>query len=170
MAAALATAPVRALDLGSGAGVPGLVLALHWPDSTWVLLDANRRRVAFLERAAHRLGLTSRVSAVLGRAETTGRDAEHRSTYDLVTARSFGAPAVTAECGSPFLRVGGILAVSEPPADTDRWPPEHLALLGLVPLDRSPDPPPHVQLLRQGMLCPDLYPRRVGLPAKRPLF
>ena len=68
-------------------------------------------------------------------AEDAGRDAEWRGGFDLVTARSFGAPAVVAECGAPFLRVGGRLVVSEPPSDgPTRWPVEGLAAVGLEDL------------------------------------
>jgi 16S rRNA (guanine527-N7)-methyltransferase len=161
--------PRRALDLGSGAGVPGIVLALVWPDSTWVLVDSGQRRAALLETAVGALGLQARASVVWGRAEDVGREVAHRGAFDLVTARSFAAPAVTAECAAPFLAVGGTLAVTEPPEDAERWPTPGLALLGLEVLERVAGPP-RVQLLRQITLCPDTYPRRVGIPAKRPLF
>jgi 16S rRNA (guanine527-N7)-methyltransferase len=161
--------PSHALDLGSGAGLPGLVLALRWPASTWVLLDSSRRRVAFLERAVQRLGLSSRVAPLWGRAETVGRTPEHRGRYDLVTARSFASPAVTAECGAPLLAVGGLLIVAEPPGDTQRWPADGVEALGLGVLPPWPGPP-RAQLLRQRELCSAAYPRRAGLPAKRPLF
>ena len=169
LAHAVTHVPGHALDLGSGAGVPGLVLALWWPESTWVLLDSGQRRVAVLEAAVESLGLEARVTAVCGRAEDLGREGRLRGRFDLVTARSFGAPAVTAECGAPFLRVGGILAVTEPPADDARWPAAGLGELGLTPLGPHPGPP-RVQFLQQATPCPDRYPRRVGIPTKRPLF
>ena len=109
--------PERALDLGSGAGVPGLALAGRWPDSRWMLLDANERRGALLVQAIADLGWVGRVQVVVARAEDAARDSGLRGAFDLVTARSFGPPAVTAECGAPFLSVGGRLVVSEPPAE-----------------------------------------------------
>ena len=169
LAQTVAHVPTEAVDLGSGAGVPGLILALRWPESTWMLLDSGQRRVAVLEAAVETLGLAGRVTAVCGRAEDVGREARFRGRFDLVTARSFGAPAVTAECGAPFLRVGGTLAVTEPPGDSPRWPASGLAELGLTALEPHPGPP-RVQLLQQTTPCPDRYPRRVGIPAKRPLF
>ncbi|HZQ27155.1 MAG TPA: RsmG family class I SAM-dependent methyltransferase [Acidimicrobiales bacterium] len=162
--------PVSALDLGTGAGVPGLVLALRWPDSAWVLLDGSRRRTALLEAAVAELGVADRVAVVCGRAEQVGHDLTYRGRFDLVTARSFGPPATTAECGAPFLRPGGVLVVSEPPGDEGgRWPSEGLAELGLVagPARTSR---PRAQVLEAVSRCPDRYPRRVGVPAKRPLF
>jgi len=168
LAAALGAAPGHALDLGTGGGVPGLILALWWPDSEWTLLDANRRRTTWLQQVVLELGLAPRVSVVRARAEVAGRDRDHRSAYDLVTARSFGPPAVTAECGAPFLRVGGALLVAEPPLGGDRWPREPLNALGLQVATRQANPAAIV--LHQVSGCPDRYPRGVGVPGKRPLF
>jgi len=168
LAALIATPPRAALDLGSGAGVPGLVLALHWPASRWILLDAGARRTALLTQAVSALRLADRVDVLCARAEDAGRDPGLRGSCDLVTARSFGPPAVTAECAAPFLRVGGVVAVTEPPGNEPRWPIEGLAVLGLTLGPRSESP--HVQQLIATAQCPDRYPRRVGMPAKRPLF
>lgn len=157
----------RALDLGSGAGIPGLALAGLWPMSRWVLVDAAARRVRLLEDAVARLGWRDRVEVVHGRAEELAREPGHRTAYDLVTARSFGGPAVTAECGGAFVGLGGILAVTEPPGATgERWPLEALALLGLEPLP----PGDGLQRLRRTRPLDERYPRRAGIPAKRPLF
>ena len=163
--------PGRLLDLGSGGGVPGLVLARRWPTAEVVLLDAAERRCEFLRAAVAELGWGNRVSVVRARAEEAGRDAGLRGTFDVVTARGFGPPAVTAECGAPFLRPGGHLVVSEPPDDDDasRWPAAALAALGLV-AERTWREPFHYRSLRQAHPCPDRYPRRTGQPAKRPLF
>ena len=168
-AAGLDEPPARFLDLGSGGGVPGLVLALAWPSASAVLLDAGERRADFLREAVGRLGLGERVEVVRGRAEELGRAPELRGAFDLVVARAFGPPAATAECGAPFLRVGGKLVVSEPPEPGDRWPADGLAQLGLA-RGLSWRAPHAYQSLVQIEACPDRYPRRVGRPAKRPLF
>jgi 16S rRNA (guanine527-N7)-methyltransferase len=166
----VAAAPGRAVDLGSGGGVPGLVLACHWPDSQWLLLDASHRRTDFLTDAVTSLGLNDRVRILCQRAEEAGRLPDLRHSADLVTARGFARPAVTAECAAPLLVVGGLLVVSDPPdAVPDRWPPEPLESLGLVP-DGVSATAPALQRLRQVTPCPDRYPRRTGVPAKRPLF
>jgi hypothetical protein len=110
--------PVRALDLGSGGGLPGLVLVSAWPTTDWCLLDANQRRTEFLQEAVDELGLAGRVTVRRGRAEDLAHDPSLRGTFDLVVARSFGKPAVTAECAAGFLAVGGSLVVSEPPASS----------------------------------------------------
>ena len=176
------TPPVL-LDLGSGGGLPGLVIATHWPEATLVLLDAQGRRTAFLNGAVRRLHLEARVSIRQERAEAAGRDPAFRGNFDGVLARSFGRPAVVAECAAPLLKAGGWLVVSEPPGDSPddpadtssdppmaaRWPAEPLRQLGLVP-DRLVHQEFGYQTLRQTDLCPDRFPRRDGVPAKRPLF
>jgi 16S rRNA (guanine527-N7)-methyltransferase len=181
------------LDLGSGGGLPGLVVAGAWPEATLVLLEANERRAQFLGRAVSACGLQQRVSVVHQRAEIYGRDPVTRGSFDGVVVRSFGPPAVVAECAAPLLRVGGWLIVSEPPSDgggaplqegisadpeeiwrtpaaeSGRWPSDELAPLGLEPVEwvRSEF---GYQVLRQVLPCPDRFPRRNGVPAKRPLF
>jgi 16S rRNA (guanine527-N7)-methyltransferase len=162
--------PAQAVDLGSGAGIPGLVLALVWPSSCWTLLDANLRRTQFVRHAVATLGLADRVEVVTDRAELVGRHPRWRSAADLVVARGFGPPAVVAECGAPLLRVGGSLVVAEPPGGApERWPADGLELLGLASDGRATSPIA-LQRLRQVRPCSDRYPRRVGIPLKRPLF
>lgn len=163
--------PNIALDLGSGAGVPGLALAGLWPASRWVLVDAAARRVRLLERAIVDLGWSDRVEAYHGRAEDLARTPELRGRFGLVVARSFGPPAVTAECGAGFVADGGLLVVTEPRDDAgDRWSAEALEPLSLTPLPSPPSDRVAVQRLqRQGEL-PEWVPRRAGRPAKRPLF
>lgn len=162
--------PEYAVDLGSGAGLPGLVLAVLWPGSRWALLDANRRRTTFLGQAVAALDVGDRVEVLMARAESVGREPGRRRTADLVVARGFGPPAVVAECAAPLLRVGGALVVAEPPGGApNRWPASGLQLLGLVE-DGHATVPVALQRLRQIAPCPDRYPRRVGIPLKRPLF
>jgi 16S rRNA (guanine527-N7)-methyltransferase len=176
-AVAQPVAPRRLLDLGSGGGVPGLVLAALWPESPVVLLDASARRCAFLVEAADELGYGDRVTVVRGRAEEAGRRADLRGGFDTVVSRGFGPPPVTAECAAPFLEAEGRLLVSEPPADSPgagsdasaRWPVEGLALVGLA-ADGEWSEPYHYRRFVLASPCPDLYPRRDGVPAKHPLF
>ncbi len=165
----------RVLDLGSGGGLPGLVVAQHWPEASLVLLDASARRTDFLCRAVERLGLQGRTEIICGRAEELGRDLRWRGEFEGVLARSFGRPAVVAECSAPFLKVGGWLVVSEPPAREEgtqgevRWPVEGLRQLGLVPSEPARGEFAY-QVLRQAERCPERYARRNGVPAKKPLF
>jgi len=170
-----------ALELGSGGGLPGLVVAVLAPDIQLVLLDSSRRSTEFLTWAIEQLDLSPRVQLITARAEEAGRDPQYRGQFAAVLARSFARPAVTAECAAPFLRVGGRLVVSEPPSrcsigsgregplPTWRWPAEGLAGLGLAPELELRDAFGFA-VVRQRTLCPSRYPRRVGIPAKRPLF
>jgi 16S rRNA (guanine527-N7)-methyltransferase len=171
------------LDLGSGGGIPGLLLASLWPQRPMVLLEAQQRRVDFLNRAIDACGWRGRVTVLHGRAELLARRGQLRHQHPVVVARSFGLPAVVAECASPFLTPSGVLVVSEPPPryhdDTrrsalqavDRWPSIGLAVLGLdsgTPFTSAGGF--SYRVLRQVDACPDTYPRRVGVPAKKPLF
>jgi 16S rRNA (guanine527-N7)-methyltransferase len=169
--------PRAVVDLGSGAGVPGLVLATRW-ETSFLLVDAHHRRAEFLTSAVRELELTSRVEVAAVRAEELGRTAKMRGTFELVTARGFGRPAVVAECAAPLLAVGGHLVVSEPPPEVaqsaDRWPSAGLEDLGMASLGvrqiRDSGREYHFMIAVQELVCPSGFPRRVGVPAKRPLF
>jgi 16S rRNA (guanine527-N7)-methyltransferase len=161
----------RLLDLGSGGGLPGLVLFDHWSDATGVLLDGQRRRCEFLAGALATLDLGARVSVACGRAEVLARQEDLRGRFDLVVARSFGPPAVTAECAVAFLRIGGELVVTEPPEaerSAERWDPAGLATLGFgdaVPMRVGETGAVRIPLVTA---VDDRWPRRDGVPTKRP--
>jgi 16S rRNA (guanine527-N7)-methyltransferase len=163
--------PRRVVDLGSGGGLPGLVLAREWPESEFVLLEAGERRAEFLRWAVFECELGDRVSVLHERAEIAGRDSDLRASFDAAVARSFGPPAVVAECAAPLLSVGGHLIVSEPPGgqESERWPAAALSALGLSPA-RTVQLGYSYQVLRQLELCAERFPRRNGVPSKRPLF
>jgi 16S rRNA (guanine527-N7)-methyltransferase len=148
----------RVLDLGSGGGVPGLVIAAARADVGVTLLDAAGRRTDWLRRAVSRLGWTDRVLVVTARAEELAHEPEWRTSQDAVVARSFAAPLVTAECAAGFLRLGGVVVVSEPPDGSGRrWPAERLTELGLR---RVSDDAAAFAVLEQVAPCPDEVPRR----------
>ena len=123
---------VPILDLGSGGGVPGLLLAALRPDVGMVLVDSSVGRTDWLRRAVGRLGWRDRVNIITAPAEQLAHDPSWRQTRPAVVARSFAPPMVTAEVAAGLLQVGGLLVVSEPPtADARRWPTAALAELGL---------------------------------------
>ena len=169
----LGSAP-RVLDLGSGGGVPGLVVAWEMPGAEVVLLDAMAKRCDFLSTAVAELGLDERVHVICGRAEELAREPRWRGTFPVVVARSFGPPAVLAECAVGFLSgPGARVLVSEPPdtaASELRWPDEGLEELALRRGEREQSHGGTVQELVMTGPAPERYPRRVGIPAKRPLF
>lgn len=166
---------VRLADLGSGGGLPGLVVATEWPEVTLTLIEAQGRRAAFLRRAVEHLGLEARAFVLEERAEVSGRQIGLREGFDGVLARSFGRPAVLAECAAPLLKVGAWLLVSEPPRPAredeggNRWPPRPLLQFGLQPAEVVREGFEY-RVLRQVEACPERFPRRNGVPAKKPLF
>lgn len=160
------------VDLGSGGGVPGLVLAVYRPNLHLVLLDAAQRRTDFLQWAVAQLGISDRVTVERGRAEELARMDHLRGVALIVTARSFATPSATAECGVAFLSgVGARVLTSEPPEfNPDRWPAGPLAEMGLQLGPIWHQEASTVQALDVVAPCPDSLPRRVGLPERRPLF
>ncbi len=162
----------RIADLGSGGGLPGLVVAEAWTDATFVLIDAAERRCAFLAESVERMGLASRIAVRRGRAEALAHEEDLRETFDLVVARSFGPPPVLAECAAPLLKIGGWLIVSEPPSTEvteRRWPIAGLELLGLgAPMSIRGNR--HFVAIQKVGQTADRFPRRVGIPSKRPIF
>ncbi|MCP3913210.1 MAG: hypothetical protein GY713_19950 [Actinomycetia bacterium] len=155
----------RGIDLGSGGGVPGLVVALLTPSSTWELVDSQAVRVDWLDHAVVDLGIGGRVEAVHARAEVLGRRSEWRESADVATARLFGPPAVVAEIGAGLVRIGGSIIVSDR-RGSDRWDD---AVLGELALERCSSPPGFVVLKKTAALASQ-FPRREGVPSRRPLF
>ena len=104
--------PLRLIDIGTGAGIPGLLAALELPESQWVLVDADERRCRSARAAVRSVGLERRVTVEHIRIEALAVRSDTREAFDGATARSFGPAAELAECGLPLLRVGGELVVS----------------------------------------------------------
>ena len=112
----------RVIDLGSGGGLPGLVLAVRLPHVEFVLTDRRERRTDLLRIACIRLGLTNHVSVITGDVLQLGRRIDLAGSFDVVTARSLGEPSVVVRCGRPFLSPNGVMVVSEPPNLATRPP------------------------------------------------
>lgn len=162
---------LRVLDLGSGGGVPGLVLASWFPSIRWVLLDVHRRRTSFLARAVADLGWAERVAVVHREATEAGRDPRLRGRFLVVTSRSFGPPARAAECGVPFLVDDGWLLVADSPEQrSERWPAEGLALLGLHDGGDERSGMGTVRILRRRGPLSHLIPRTRRNIEQRPLW
>ncbi|MCY3537950.1 MAG: 16S rRNA (guanine(527)-N(7))-methyltransferase RsmG [Synechococcus sp. SB0662_bin_45] len=169
--------PLRGVDVGTGGGIPGLVLAIALPESRWVLVDSVQRKCAAVQAMASGLGLQARVEVVCERAESLGRDAQYRGRFDVAVARGVAPAPVAAEYLAPLLGSGGLALLYR-----GRWSTaDHRALqqaarqLGcrirasehcLLPANRGQR---HVLILEAEMPCPAPYPRAVGVPARRPL-
>lgn len=168
--------PVRAAgliaDLGSGAGFPGLVLAIARPEAQVVLVESVGKKAGFLEEAAEQLQLGN-VEVVSGRAEgwEAGRD-----RCDVVTARALARLDILLEYAAPLLRVDGALVAWKGKRDkgeeTAAW--KAGKILGMEAPVPTTVPGPdgserHLYLSRKLRVTPAGYPRRAGMAAKRPL-
>lgn len=139
-AAVAASVPTVAVDVGSGGGLPALVLAAAWPHTRWTLVESSLARAAFLELHCAHLGWSDRVEVLHITVEHLGDNEQYRGRADLVTARSFGPPSPVIEAAAPLLRTGGQLIVSAAP-DATPWPSDMLAKQGMAP-DRLTQSPP----------------------------
>ena len=95
------------VDIGSGAGFPGIPTAIALPDSQVTLLDSTRKKIAFLDSLIAELGIGN-VNTVTGRAEVVGKESQHQQAYDLALIRAVGSASVCAEYALPFLKSGGL--------------------------------------------------------------
>lgn len=168
----LSDTPHRLLDLGSGGGLPGLVLLVSRPDIEITLLDASARRCEFLAWAVSHLGAEADV--VCMPAEEGGRPGNgRREVYDAVVARSFASPAVTAELAAGFVRVGGRLVVSEPPSGdvtAARWDAAGLQRVGWSDAVRPSVSAIAVVTMTKTTSTDDVYPRRLPRIRRDPLW
>ena len=123
-------------DLGSGGGLPGLVIAVRRPELLVTLVERRHSRADLLSRMVRALLLTDRVTVLADDVRVLAEAAPH--SFDAVTARSFAAPVITVRWAGALLRDGGVLVVSEPPDDPiDRWPAHALLAAGLEDLGRE---------------------------------
>lgn len=168
LATGLVPAAAMVFDLGSGGGLPALPLALERPDTRWLLVEAWRRRADLLRRSVRVLGLETRVRVSADRAEDVARGS-CRSSADVVTARAFGPPAVTLECAAPLLRAGGVVICSVRD-DEPAWPAAILDQLGLGDLQDWRLGRFRYRAARATGTLDPRFPRRAGVPERRPLF
>jgi 16S rRNA (guanine527-N7)-methyltransferase len=122
-------------DLGTGGGVPGLVLAMDRPDLRVVLVDRSEKRTDLVRRSVRRLHLDASVE--VRTADVQQLAAAEPATFDAVVARGFGPPEHTLRLAVALTRAGGAVVISDPPG-SDRWPPELLAELDVRRRDVGP--------------------------------
>lgn len=154
------------VDIGSGGGVPGIVIAILRPDLSVTLLDSDRRKTAFLDHVAGLLCLSG-VSVEALRAEDAGRREGMRERFDLATSRATARPPVLCELALPLLRVGGSLSalVADAPAARSACAAAALACGG----DGPEAPANGVLRVTKVAPTPEDYPRRPGIPNRHPI-
>ena len=164
------------MDVGTGGGFPGLVLAIAEPALRVTLMDATRKKTAYLERVSAELGLD--VEVLPARAEDAARDSALRESFDVAVCRALGPWPVVLELTLPFCRTGGML-LGQRGADAKAEADAHAktaALLGgrVVRVERVGAEAGlehrHVIKVEKVESTPPRYPRKAGIPAKRPLI
>jgi len=163
------------IDVGSGGGLPGIPLAIVRPDLHVTLLEATGKKAAFLEATVQTLGL-AQVRIISDRAETAGHDATQRAHYDLAVGRAVSALPVFLELTAPLVRVGGcILAMKGKRVGAELASAQHaLGELGLEVIQThtffaGQEHESRVVEVIKRETTDKKYPRRPGMPAKRPL-
>lgn len=162
------------VDVGSGAGLPGIPLLIARPDLRVTLVEPARRKAAFLEMVCAELGLPAEVIAEP--SEAVGRDATRREAFDVAVARAVAPLPILAELVLPLVRPGGKAVLLKGPAAGEEVERSRRALDvlgGETPtlLDASvPGGPRRVLvIIPKARPTPDAYPRRPGMPRRRPL-
>jgi|SRR5581483_251322 len=163
----------RLVDVGSGGGLPGLPLKIARPDLEVVLVEADRDKAAFLVRAAAELSLEG-VEVVDRRAEDVGRDPRYRETFDVAVARALASMPVLVELCLPLVRVGGRLLAQKTQAEDVDGAMRAIDKLGggaarVVAAPSSARATGTVVIVEKLRPTPDAYPRRAGVPARKPL-
>ncbi len=171
-----AISEIRLIDVGSGAGMPGVPLKIVFPRIRLVLLEATAKKTAFLRHLSDRLSLKNTEIAT-GRAEEAAHDPRYRERFNLAISRAVASMAVLVELALPFLAVGGTL-IAQKKGDTDaeiNAATRAISLLGgrlgqvkEVALLQFTDRRRLISIEKVAP-TPPAYPRRPGMPAKRPL-
>jgi len=170
------SAGARVIDVGTGAGFPGIPLKIVCPGMRLTLLEATGKKVMFLEHVLKVLGLRD-IVVMKGRAEELGQDPEHREQYDWAVARAVAEMPTLAEYLLPLVAVGGkVLAQKGEMAAAEVHKAETaIKTLGghvqrLIPVElRGLTETRHLVVIDKVAATPAKYPRRPGIPSKRPL-
>jgi 16S rRNA (guanine527-N7)-methyltransferase len=160
------------VDVGSGGGLPGLPLKIARPDLAVTLIEADQAKAAFLVQACARLQLD--VEVVPRRAEDAAHDPKYREAFDAAVARALAPMPVLVELCLPFVRVGGRLLAQKTAREDMAGADRAIGLLGgavasVIPAPSSARDAGTVVLVTKIKATPSSYPRRSGLPNRKPL-
>jgi len=164
------------LDLGTGGGFPGLILAIIYPNTKFTLVDATEKKIKAVQAMADDLNLTN-VKCLTGRAEELGRDKNLREKFDVVVARALAKFPTLLEYCLPFLKIEGKLIAYQGPEMRDSWKQYKEVAYRLssviteVKISKLPieDASRCFIVVKKIENISDKYPRKVGLPKKNPL-
>lgn len=157
-------------DLGSGSGIPGIPLAVKYPNVSGVLFDSNRKKTDFIEKAKNVLGINN-ITTVCMRVEEAGRTPEFRERFDLVVTRAMSDIYTIAELGSPLLKKNGYIYIytNQTAEEIGPYLSDHINRLGLV-LIKNMDVELNFPIRhREGIIIKkihtteNIYPRRMAV-------
>jgi len=167
---------MQVIDVGTGGGLPGIPLAILFPSVNFILVDSVQKKITAVEEFAHELNLKN-VRCIAERAETLGHDEAHRDQYDIVLTRALAPLRVLAELTVPFIHLYGYVIAYKGPEYISELSDAQNAITKL----QAESPRVFQYTLPEGMgdrtiiritkkrVTPDVYPRREGMPSKRPL-
>ncbi len=163
----------RVVDVGSGGGLPGLPLKIMRPDLDMTLVEADQAKAAFLVQACASLGLKE-VDVVARRAEEVGQDPRYRETFDVAVARALAPMSVLVELCLPLVSVGGRLLAQKTATEDVGAAAHAIELLGgslraVVAAPSGARSAGTVVIVEKVGPTPEAYPRRPGLPSRKPL-
>jgi 16S rRNA (guanine527-N7)-methyltransferase len=161
------------VDVGSGGGLPGLPLKIARPDLRVTLIEADQNKAAFLVQACAKLGLPD-VEIIAKRAEEAGHEPRLRESFDLAVARALAPTPVLVELCLPLVRVGGRLLAQKTDKEEAAAAERAIGLLGgsleaIVAAPSTARRSGTVMIVSKVMSTPAIYPRRAGVPARKPL-
>lgn len=166
--------PIHSLvDVGSGAGLPGIPLAIARPDLALTLVESNKDKAAFLVHACAQLGL-ERVTVLARRAEEAGHVPGLRESFDAAVSRALAPTPVAVELCLPLVKVGGRFLAQKTSSEDVESARHAIELLG-GRLDAIHEAPSAARIhgtvvdIAKIAPTPAAYPRRVGVPARKPL-
>ena len=166
---------IRLLDIGAGAGFPSLPMKILFPELDVTIIDSLNKRINFLHLLAEELGLSG-VHFYHGRAEDFAQDKAFRAQFDIVTARAVARMQVLSELTIPYLKVGGrllALKASNAPEELEEAKNALNLLFSKVEdnlqYELPNGDPRYITLVEKKKETPNKYPRKAGMPNKRPL-
>ena len=167
--------PISLLDIGAGAGFPSLPMKILFPQLEVTIIDSLNKRIQFLQLLAEELGLEG-VHFYHGRAEDFAQDKQFRAQFDLVTARAVARMQVLSELTIPFLKVGGrLIALKASSAEDELHQAKNALNLLFAKVLENVDyqlpngDPRTLTIVEKKKETPNKYPRKAGVPNKRPL-